>query len=189
MVKSLTKKNTNIKIIPLKNQLDFERVNPKFRKVKKKPKYVIIKKTTKPSADEYVIVNKNLDVFAPPEPPKEEIKKNEPSTTEFPKYISKSFILNGAETFFEDIHYHIGIIVGKKTVAKLAVKRNLIKRRLRAILNEHIRKYDLSEYDFVLTARKDIITTTYQELETEIQKALSSISKNIRWHNKNKNYY
>ena len=171
MVKSLTKKNTNIKIIPLKNQLDFERVNPKFRKVKKKPKYVI--------------VNKNLDVVAPPPPPKEEIKKNEPSTIEFPKYISKSFILNGAETFFEDIHYHIGIIVGKKTVSKLAVKRNLIKRRLRAILNQHLRKYDLSEYDFVLTARKDIITTTYQELETEIQKALSSISKNIRWHNKN----
>ncbi len=175
MVNSLTKKNTNVKIIPLKKQLDFERVNPKYRKAKKKPKYVI--------------VNKNLDVIAPPPKPTKEEQKNELSTIEAPKYISKSFILNGAETFFEDIHYHIGIIVGKKAVAKLAVKRNLIKRRLRAILNNHMRKYDLSEYDFVLTARKEIIDTTYQELETEIQKALSSIAKTIRWHNKTKNRY
>ena len=173
MVKSLTKKNNSIKIIPLKNQLDFERVNPKFRSIKKKPKYEI--------------VNKNLDVVAPPAPPKEE--KKQESTIEFPKYISKSFILNGAESFFEDIHFHIGIIVGKKTVSKLAVTRNLIKRRLRAILNDNIRRYDLSEYDFVLTARKDITTVTYQELETEIQKAFASISKNIRWHNKSKNRY
>lgn len=173
MVKSLTKKNNSIKIIPLKNQLDFERVNPKFRSIKKKPKYQI--------------VNKNLDVVAPPPPPKEE--KKQESTIEFPKYISKSFILNGAESFFEDIHFHIGIIISKKTVSKLAVKRNLIKRRIRAILNNNIRRYDLSEYDFVLTARKDITTASYQELETEIQKAFASISKNIRWYNKSKNRY
>lgn len=175
MVKSITKKNTNVKIIPLKKQLDFERVNPKFRKVKKKPKYVI--------------VNKNLDVIAPPPKTKEKEKPETLSTIECPKYVSKSFILNGAESFFEDIHYHIGIIVGKKATSKLAVKRNLIKRRLRAILNDNVRKYDLSEYDFVLTARTDIIKTTYQELEAEIQKALASISKTIRWHNKTKSHY
>ena len=45
----------------------------------------------------------------------------------------------------------------KKLISKLATIRNLIKRRLKNVINENIRNYNLQGYDFIFIARSSII--------------------------------
>ncbi len=60
----------------------------------------------------------------------------------------------------------LGIVVSRK-ISKKAVERNLIKRRLRALV-----KQDLSSlktgYDIILTARSGILRKSYLELENNL---------------------
>lgn len=94
-------------------------------------------------------------------------------------YNSSIFIINWAKTRFTDNNLHIGITVSKKSISKLAVKRNLIKRKLRAGINENIRNYNLIGYDFVITARNKINETSYNDLVIELNKAFHFIENKI----------
>mgnify|MGYP003983313557 CR=1 FL=1 len=73
-----------------------------------------------------------------------------------------------------------GVIVGVK-VSKLAVERNLIKKRLRTILRQENKKL-LEGYDIVLIVLPELKNLKYQEIE----KMLNNIFKKHRLYQKNK---
>ena len=94
-------------------------------------------------------------------------------------YISSIFIINWDKTIFTDNNLHIGFSVSKKNISKLAVKRNLIKRRLRAAVNENIRRYHLKGYDFIFSARNKLNEVNYLDIVLELNKAFNFISNKI----------
>lgn len=68
--------------------------------------------------------------------------------------------------------YRIGICVSKK-VSKLAVTRNLIKRRIIAILND---KYNTRNfYDIVIIAKNDCTNCSFQMMEQDVESFLKKI--------------
>ncbi len=58
------------------------------------------------------------------------------------------------------------IIISNKTV-KEAVKRNLIKRRIKSILDNHQNKLVL-KVDVVVLAKREIVSASFDEIETDI---------------------
>lgn len=71
----------------------------------------------------------------------------------------------------------VAILVSKK-VSKRAVVRNLVKRRLMEIIRLNWLS-KLSGYDLVITCQPNIKDKSYQELETELNTALTRLCKNI----------
>ncbi len=70
--------------------------------------------------------------------------------------------------------YRIGITVSKK-VSKLAVQRNLLKRRIIAAINElQIKNINL---DLVIIVKPSAISLEYNDIKREISKILSTIWK------------
>lgn len=60
-----------------------------------------------------------------------------------------------------------GIVVSRK-VSKKAVTRNLIKRRLRAMIKQYLPSLK-SGYDVILTARYSILGKSYREIENNLR--------------------
>ena len=79
-------------------------------------------------------------------------------------FINDYFITHWAKTRFEDGDIHIGFTVTVKNISKRANQRNLVKRRLKNAINETIRNFKIKGYDFVFTARTDILNAEYKEL-------------------------
>ena len=146
MVNSLKHKNSSTKIKILKSRkLDFIRINPFAIMqigINRLMRRGFINKKTE-------LINDNSNHF-----------------------VSKSFLLHWSKSRFNDSDFHIGFSVSKKNISKLAVKRNLVKRRLRVLINDNLRNYKLAGYDFVITARAGFLDTSFSDLTDEIKKAL-----------------
>ncbi len=69
----------------------------------------------------------------------------------------------------------VGIIVSSK-VSKLAVKRNLLKRRIRNIIKEFLPLFS-SNWDIIIIAKKDLLSLSYSQEKEELKKILSRILK------------
>ena len=81
------------------------------------------------------------------------------------KWISKGLIIEIAENQGLGVRY--GLTVSKK-VSKLAVARNLLKRRLRAITQEVLPDYKNHNLDVVVIGRLGGQGRTYDELKNDL---------------------
>lgn len=82
-------------------------------------------------------------------------------------YFSLRFIRNN-----EQANSRFGFIVGKK-VDKKATQRNLVKRRLRSIVRNHLDELnEQSSFDVVIVAYDKIAELKFDELETLLVQAL-----------------
>ncbi len=68
----------------------------------------------------------------------------------------------------------IGYTVSK-SVSKLAVERNLAKRRLRAAFNEIASQLAKNSYDYIIIARKEIIESDYNKIIADLKFSLKRI--------------
>ena len=66
-----------------------------------------------------------------------------------------------------------GLTVSKKNGN--AVKRNRIRRRLRALAKELLPRYGQDGYDYVFVARRDGLTRPYQLMRKDIQRVLKKL--------------
>ena len=82
------------------------------------------------------------------------------------KWISKNLVLQTDSGAGDDI-LRYGITVTKKTY-KSAVKRNRIKRRLRALANDILKNKALTNKDYVLIGRPSTLDAPYQTLEKDL---------------------
>ena len=96
------------------------------------------------------------------------------------RFIANGFSVHWSPTRFNDNDIHVGITVSVKTVSKLATKRNLARRRLRALINSSIRKYKISGFDFVFTARSTILDIPYEKLENELKRTMQYVERKVR---------
>jgi ribonuclease P protein component len=83
------------------------------------------------------------------------------------KFVSQGFVMQAIQ-HNEDGAFQFGLIVTKKLGC--AVKRNLIKRRFRAIIQQHIKEKNVPAYKFVIIARIGCLTTPFEELEVAFKK-------------------
>jgi len=85
------------------------------------------------------------------------------------KWISKGLIVEIADnnTRKEKPGIRFGLTVSKK-VSKLAVKRNLIKRRLRSIALETLPDYAPQNLDVVIVGRYGAMDRSYDELKNDL---------------------
>ncbi|MCX6795542.1 MAG: ribonuclease P protein component [Candidatus Falkowbacteria bacterium] len=68
---------------------------------------------------------------------------------------------------------HFGVLVGLK-VSKLAVERNLIKRRLKSILSGENKKLKQG-YNIVVITKADILVENYQDIKIELKTGLQKL--------------
>lgn len=88
------------------------------------------------------------------------------------KFKRSLFILLGIKK--NDLNYsRFGIIVSKK-IAKKAVVRNKIKRKIREILRNRIKEIDRG-YDVVIIPSKEIVDKNYQEIKISLERGLKKI--------------
>jgi|GEM_PF-5974629 len=97
-------------------------------------------------------------------------------------FVSRSFVMRFVKTRFPNRHIHFGINTSKKSLSKLAVERNLARRRLRYAMNRLARKYDIIGWDIVLIVRRAILKVDYKTLEVELREALAHLEKVKRRH-------
>jgi len=71
----------------------------------------------------------------------------------------------------------VGFTVAK-SVSKLAVERNLAKRRLREIFKKLAPLYAKANHDYVVIARKEIIAADFEKISTDLKFCLSKIHQN-----------
>jgi len=71
----------------------------------------------------------------------------------------------------------IGFTVAK-TVSKLAVERNLAKRRLREIFKKLVPLYAKANHDYVVIARKEITAADFKKISTDLKFCISKIHQN-----------
>lgn len=71
-------------------------------------------------------------------------------------------------------HSRFGVVVGLK-VHKKAVKRNLVKRRIREILRANLLKIK-SGYDVMVMTQPKSVETGYAELETQVLSCLKKLN-------------
>lgn len=81
------------------------------------------------------------------------------------KWVSKTMIIQVCEN--KDFGQRKGIVVTKK-LHKLAVDRNRVKRRLRAVTSEILPEYAVSNYDYVFIARPQTISAPYETLKKDM---------------------
>lgn len=77
------------------------------------------------------------------------------------KWVSQSFVIQILKNDLDVIR--IGYTVSKK-IFKSAVKRNRVKRRLRAVAADVILTRAVSGYDYILVGRQQTLTRPYEEL-------------------------
>ena len=71
-------------------------------------------------------------------------------------------------------HSRFGVVVGLK-VHKKAVKRNLVKRRIREILRKHLPEIKPG-YDVMVLTQPKSVETEYAEMETQVLSCLKKLS-------------
>lgn len=81
------------------------------------------------------------------------------------KWIAKAFIVQVCEN--EGLGQRFGLVVTKK-LHKLAVDRNRVKRRLRAVAAETLPENAENNFDYVFIARHDTISMPYETLKKEM---------------------
>ena len=81
------------------------------------------------------------------------------------KWISKSFIVEIVPN--DKNHLRLGFTVSKR-VSKLAVKRNLLKRRLRNVAADILPAYKDQSFDIVLVGRLSSLERDYQDLQKDL---------------------
>lgn len=81
------------------------------------------------------------------------------------KWIAKAFIVQVCEN--EALGQRFGLVVTKK-LHKLAVDRNRVKRRLRAVAAEILPEHAADNVDYVFIARRDTISMPYDTLKKEM---------------------
>ena len=154
MVNFLRSNKSNIKVCPLKSRkLDYFRINPG----------AIVRRGVQR------LVRHGFIASAKDKP------EDNPN-----KFIANGFAVHWMPTRFNDNHIHIGITVSVKTVSKLATQRNLVRRRLRSIINQYIRSYRISGFDFVFTARSTISEIPFEKLEAEFKRAMQYVERKVR---------
>ena len=154
MVNLIRLKGSDVRLRPLKSRKrDFFRINPRVISKIGKTKLVrrgLIAKDAEPPAD-----NPN-------------------------HFVSKSLIAHWAKTRFEGRDIHVGFTVTIKTVSKRSSERNLVKRRMRAAVNETIRDFDIGGHDFVFTAREAIKEASYSDIVSEFKRIFKFAEHRIR---------
>ncbi len=88
------------------------------------------------------------------------------------KVSTKTLVLLAAENEIGIIR--VGYTVSKKT-SKLAVERNKIKRRLRAIARELIPQYAKPKTDYVIIGKRDALTRNFSDLKGDLKYALKKL--------------
>lgn len=88
------------------------------------------------------------------------------------KWISHGLILQAAQG--EDNKIRYGLTVSKK-LSKSAVRRNRIKRRLRAAVCDVLPLYARPGYDFVLIGRQETATRPYAQLCQDLRWCLDKM--------------
>ena len=81
------------------------------------------------------------------------------------KWVSKSAIVQICPN--EDLGQRFGLVVTKK-LHKLAVDRNRVKRRLRAVLSEILPKHVSDNIDVVVIARSETISKPHEGLKKDL---------------------
>ncbi len=82
------------------------------------------------------------------------------------KWVSKSMIVELAPN--EELSVRYGLTVSKR-VDKLAVGRNRIKRRLKAVACHVLPQYSSHNIDVVLIGRQSTVGRSYDELENDLR--------------------
>ena len=154
MVNYIKYKGNPIKLRILKNRKrDFFRINP----------YAILKLGRKRLIRKGIINKKQV------------VPKDNPN-----HFVNDYFITHWAKTRFEDVDIHIGFTVTVKNVSKHATIRNLVKRRLKNAINETIRDFRIFGYDFIFTARQNILTAKYSDLVFQSKRVFKFIEHRIK---------
>ncbi len=97
------------------------------------------------------------------------------------KWISKNLIIQATPIPDDDnkspTDIRVGITITKK-IFKSAVKRNRVKRRLRALARDIIASQAQSRYDYVLIGRHTTIDATYTTLQKDLSWCLRKMKLN-----------
>jgi ribonuclease P protein component len=88
------------------------------------------------------------------------------------KSATKTMVVLAAPNDLSTIR--VGYTVTKKT-SKLAVERNRIKRRLRAIVQEILPIHAMPGYDYVIIGKLPILKRDYDELKGDLKYALKKL--------------
>ncbi len=154
MVNCIRLKGSKIKLRTLKcRKLDFFRINP--RSIMKMGRKRLIKKG---------MINKNA-----------ELPQDNPN-----HFINDYFITHWAPTRFDDGDIHIGFTVTVKNISKRANVRNLIKRRLKNAINENIRNFKVRGFDFVFTARTEIVNASFSDIVLQVKRVFKFVECRIK---------
>lgn len=91
------------------------------------------------------------------------------------KWVAPAFIMQIApRTDVSVAPRGLGLTASKKMIGN-AVARNRARRRLRALAHEVLATHSLPGHDFVLIARKDVLTQDHALLRAEMEKALKRL--------------
>lgn len=160
MVNFIKYKDSPVKLRILKNRKrDFFRINP--RAILKIGRKKLIRKG---------IIGKH-----------QEMPKDNPN-----HFVNDYFITHWDFTRFDDGDIHIGFTITVKNISKHATIRNFVKRRLKNAINENIRDFKIGGYDFIFTARPDILTATYSELVGQVRRVFNFVEHRIKDEEKQK---
>ncbi len=89
------------------------------------------------------------------------------------KWVSKGLIIEIRPN--EDAGIHFGITVSKR-VSKLAVTRNRVKRRLRAVVYDVLPDYVAQHYDIVVIGRATTQAREYEDLRNDLRWCLKKLN-------------
>ena len=99
----------------------------------------------------------------------------------FGRYLnSKNFIIQYQNELNKNIDKKYDIRLGITTSKKIggAVKRNLVKRRLKSIFKDALKNNNKTKYsDFIIIGKKNIINLDYRNLALEFSDAFRKINK------------
>lgn len=88
-----------------------------------------------------------------------------------------SIIIYGQNDFYDlDDKTYVGFTISKRTVNK-AVKRNKVKRRYKAIIQQYLQKENLPNITIIFIARSQILNFSFATLKEEIINSLNKIKK------------
>lgn len=87
------------------------------------------------------------------------------------KFYSQNFIANFNNN---SKIFHLGVSISKK-VLKLAVKRNKLKRQIKAIVYQIYKENNINKIEVVLIAKKGIEKYSFQELKLELNQLFKKI--------------